>query len=217
MVIIMRNRNNKKASLIACADLHFRSDTPQARIDDFQQAMWGKWEQICELSSENDKCPILVAGDIGHKSEWSDDLLRKFILSTNDTGQVVVSIGQHDLKNHSLPLWKESGIGVLDAAEAITLLLEDSYLLKEQNIVIYPFPWRVPISPPGDTKRFQIAMTHQMVIEGNKEEWPGQSSTGAKKLLIDFPQYSIILSGDNHKPFVVEYKGRYLLQMKQIF
>ena len=30
-------------------------------------------------------------------------------------------------------------------------------------------------------------------------------------LLKKFPEYDLILTGDNHKPFVVEYEGRYLV------
>ena len=55
-----------------------------------------------------------------------------------------------------------------------------------------------------------IAITHQMIIE-NKPLWPGQEALKGHQVLKKFPEYQLILSGDNHNAFVAEYKGRKLV------
>jgi len=55
-----------------------------------------------------------------------------------------------------------------------------------------------------------------MVIQNTKEElWPGQSKeTGvntAEGLLRKYPNYKLIVSGDNHQPFAYHFRGRWLV------
>jgi len=49
-----------------------------------------------------------------------------------------------------------------------------------------------------------------MIIE-DKELWPGKIVPKGNSLLEKFPEYSLILSGDNHLPFVCEKDGRFLI------
>jgi predicted phosphodiesterase len=53
---------------------------------------------------------------------------------------------------------------------------------------------------------------HQMVYQG-KLPWPGCTDPMAAKLLRKYPQYDLIVTGDNHKPFVEEYEGRILVNV----
>ena len=68
MTQFKRTRKTKsKADAILCADLHIRPDTPICRTDDFFDAMSKKIDFILSLSKEHN-CPILMAGDLGHKA-----------------------------------------------------------------------------------------------------------------------------------------------------
>ncbi len=206
---------------ILAADLHFRADVPKARIDDFQAVMWGKWEAILDLSAGHNSCPILVAGDLGHKAEWPNWLLEKFMTVGYDQkisfGEIIVVPGQHDLPNHSMDALNKSALGVLAAAGKITLL-HSSENYDCGPYLVYSYPWGFPIENVdrtkqkyGREKKFQVAMTHQLVIEGNVADWPGQQCVSGLDLLKRFPEYDLILSGDNHIPFTVEYEGRLLV------
>lgn len=201
---------------ILTADLHIRADKPRARIDNFQEAMWRKFEFILALSDRNGACPILAAGDLGDESEWPNWLLREFIypIATGHPKEIFVIPGQHDLPNHNIKLWPKSALGVLSAKETIYLLLEDPMPVNctTDAVVAHPFPYGVPITRPEKTGAiYNIAMSHQFVLEGKGKGWETEKGTPGLSLLKKFPEYDLILTGDNHKPFVVEHQGRLLV------
>jgi DNA repair exonuclease SbcCD nuclease subunit len=187
---------------ILAADLHIRADTPQCRTDDFTAAMWKKLQFINDLANEHN-IPILIAGDLGHRSQWPNWLLEKFMSIISDI-EIIAIAGQHDLPGHNLEAIPQSGFGVLKRA---------GYILSFSKIIphidFFPFGTGIEKSIYNKNKLI-IAMTHQMVIE-DKPYWPGQVASSAKLLLKKFPDYKLILSGDNHQPFVVEYEGRLLV------
>lgn len=223
MTTLKRQKQFKKADAILSADTHLRPDAPTCRTDNFFVAQDKKLDFILDLCKKND-CPLLVAGDFGHKAlnnGWPTWFLRHIINKLKDT-EVFVIPGQHDLPNHRLDLWKQSGIGVLHEAEAIQVLLNDyrtitvnpSNTFPTSKFVLFPFPYGAKITSIIRNKfEFDVpvvAMSHQMVIE-NTELWPGQTAQTGHQLLKQFPEYDLILSGDNHNPFVVEYKNRLLV------
>lgn len=206
------------ADAILCADLHIRPDTPICRTDDFFAAMEKKIDFILGLSI-NHNCPILVAGDLGTwplNNGWPTWLLEWFIKKVGFNRQFICIPGQHDLPNHKLDLFEKSGMGVLNAAKAIqTIGLNDStYTTAKKHIFeIVPFPYSKEIKTiyknPLPLPRL-IAMTHQMIIE-DKKLWPDQNAPKGHQILKKFPEYQLILSGDNHNAFVAEYEGRKLV------
>jgi DNA repair exonuclease SbcCD nuclease subunit len=56
----------------------------------------------------------------------------------------------------------------------------------------------------------RILVWHKMNYKG-KAPWPGCTDPSALKLLKKYPQYDLILTGDNHKTFTEEYEGRRLV------
>ena len=203
-------RKKVKANAILCADLHIRPDTPICRTDDFFGAMECKIDFILNLSKEHD-CPILIAGDIGNKPQWPNWLL-EWAINKFKGHEIICIPGQHDLPNHRLDLWEKSGVGVLHAAGAIRLII-DQIVRSDLDLPIFftsYFPYGIKLQSPATSHRPAIALTHQMIIE-NKPLWPGQEAPKGNNLLKKFPEYDLILSGDNHNPFVAEYQGRKLV------
>ena len=49
-----------------------------------------------------------------------------------------------------------------------------------------------------------------MVYEG-KKSWPGMKAGNALDMLKRLNGYDLIITGDNHKQFTVEYNGRWLI------
>jgi len=194
---------------ILTADWHIRADVPQCRIDDFEMSMWNKVKFICDLADKHD-VPILLAGDLGHRSQWPNWLIEKFMSIIDEVDEIeIMSIpGQHDLPEHNLEMVSRSAYGILIRSKHIYEDGDayDNIVIRDYKYGISHFPYGVEIKK---TKRL-IAMTHQMVIE-DKPEWPGQIANSAKSLLKKFPGYKLILSGDNHKPFVVKYKDQILV------
>ena len=186
---------------VLTSDWHIRADTPQCRTDDFTTAMWKKVQFIADLADKHE-IPILLAGDLSHRPQWPNWLIEKFMSIVPDV-EIIAIAGQHDLPGHNLEAIPQSGFGVLMRAGYIREGYPDSY--------IQTFPFGTEIKPPFDDGwKVNVAITHQMVIE-DKPYWPGQVASSAKSLLKKFPGYKLILSGDNHQSFVVEYEGRLLV------
>lgn len=229
-----RKQTTKKADAILCADVHIRADTPTCRTDDFFVAMEKKIDFILALSREHN-APVLVAGDLGQKPQWSNWLLEWFIKKLSpivnrsglNTNWICIP-GQHDLPGHQISQFEKSGIGVLIAANIIETIgiahTKDEIFINHFDTIIpaekygfhiVPFPYGAEMKSLGWGREYEIpnmpmiAMTHQMVIE-NKILWPGQEAPKGHQLLKQYPEYQLILSGDNHLPFVAEYEGRIL-------
>jgi DNA repair exonuclease SbcCD nuclease subunit len=200
-------------SAILTADWHIRATSPLCRTDEFFRALVGKVIFILSLSNKYN-CPILVAGDIGDKAQWPNWLLEWFIRTINKAEVDIIAIpGQHDLPYHRLDILERSGLGVLHATEAIDVR-SSTFVTIEKDFNLITFPYSMPIDHfkiNRETGNYpKIAMTHQMVIE-DKPLWPGQIDPKGAQLLKKFPEYDLILSGDNHIPFTCEHKGRLLV------
>lgn len=228
MTQFKRTRKTKSnADAILCADLHIRTDTPLCRTDNFFAAIEKKIDFILALSKKHE-CPILMAGDLGHKAQWPNWLL-EWLISKIDEQKIICIPGQHDLPNHRIDLFEKSGMGVLDAAKKVEAIgffhkedkiigchLPSKSIIKNYGIHITPFPYGMEMKSLGWGKEYgmvdmpMIAMTHQMVIE-NKPLWPGQEAPKGNALLKKYPEYQLILSGDNHNSFTVEKDGRLLV------
>lgn len=202
----MRKRTISTA--ILCADLHIRANVPISRTDDFLNAQWEKLNFIFALCEEN-KCPLLIAGDVGDKPQWPNWLLEKVMSIINQYKiDIFCILGQHDLPEHRLDYWQKSGCGVLDRSGSISIVQERS--VSDGIFDLYPFSYGVEIVEPEISKLPTVAMVHQMVVE-KKDLWPGQQAPKGHELLKKFTGYDLILSGDNHGPFVSEYENRLLV------
>ncbi len=203
-------KHNMKTSAILTADIHIRSDTPICRTDDYIQSQFDALKFIFELCRK-ENCPLLIAGDVGNKSQWPNWLLEKFISLVNIHKVKIIAIpGQHDLPEHRSDYWKKSGCGVLHEAGVITLLGNHNPTFQMNDFFINAFGYGDNIHKPSNIFPIQIAMIHQMVIK-DKPLWAGQIASKGKELLQKFPEYSLILSGDNHQFFIVKHKGRLLV------
>jgi DNA repair exonuclease SbcCD nuclease subunit len=184
----------KKADLILCADLHIREDQPICRTDDYELAQDRKIDFLLKLQDKHN-CNILCAGDLFNKAKSSKSLeiymMNKLVDNNND---FFVIPGNHDLPNHNIDNINDSSIGILH--NAFMLRLEECKLDT--------------IHPAYISKK--IGMIHSLIHRNKPYKADGKIiSTKAIKILKDNPEYDLILSGDNHKTFGEEYKGRLLV------
>lgn len=194
-----------KVDAVLCSDIHYRSDIPRCRVDDFQSAMNNKLEFIFNLCRQYN-VPLFCGGDVGDKPIWPDWLLTKFIKLAKDV-KIYSALGQHDLPGHSLEEFERSGCGVLGAGNVIEFYT-DTYPM---GVGIFMAHWDKEIPHINNEMHSSpVLLTHRLVIQG-KKEWPDQQAYIAENLLKEWPQYKLILSGDNHIPFVVKYQGRLLV------
>lgn len=176
-------KNNKPYNFIACADTHLRDTVPYARTDDYWAAQEKKFQFLIDTANERN-CDIYCAGDFFHRAKsssfleaWTIDKLRH--LTQN---KFYVIPGQHDLPNHNIELLEHSSLWVLRQADMIDLC-------------------STPFEEPFFFEDHGIMLIHKMIHQN--VPIPGvMGSTKAMSLLKKYPEARIIISGDNHRPFM---------------
>lgn len=178
-----RTKSFRKADAIFTSDWHLRESIPICRTDNYWKAMWRKIDSIAELQRKND-CVVLHAGDFYDHWKPSPFLLRTTIKHIPD--QFYTLYGQHDLPQHNLQLVDKCGINVLEIANRINVL-DGAH-------------WGQTPSVSMRIKGRKILVWHKFNYQG-KRPWPGCTAPTANKLLRDYPEYDVILTGDNHQSF----------------
>jgi len=207
----------KAPAAILTSDWHIRGDRPICRTDNYLEAQKRKIETIISLALKYD-CPIIIAGDIGHKPIWGDRLLNQTIETLQVDVPIIAIAGQHDLLHHKLNEWKEGGLGVLDKSLK-NFTVQTGYLTigKQDNIGIHCFPYSKQITNEEQTRDKLVAVCHTMVLKSQKDKlWHDQIASSAKWHLKKYPCYDLIVTGDNHQSFAIEYEGRWLVNAGSI-
>jgi len=211
----------EQPTAILAADLHIREDVPLCRTDDFFQAQETKLCWLCKLQERLD-CPLIIAGDI--YDHWKPS---PFLLgwSLKVLPQFYAVAGQHDLPQHRLGLLHKSGFYVLQKADKLKLLKgsrkpKNGETEKRTFSVLsdrteaatrcYGYSYGETLrNPEPETGRRTMAVAHRLVWK-TILPYPGCTAESAKQLLKKHP-YDLIVTGDNHKPFVEKYRGRLLV------
>lgn len=202
----------KNVEFIVCSDLHYRATIPEARTDDYFQAQRTKIMFIKELQEKYD-CPVLCAGDVFDRwntppefEGWAIGIWPK---------KFITIPGQHDLPQHNRLNFPKSSLHVLWVAEKVDVINYDfeRHYYEIENVLISGFPWGVEPEPyDGDSKKFKIALIHTLTVEDKNDFLVEKAGAiTAKSLMKKLDGYDLIVSGDNHKRFVVEGKKQLLI------
>lgn len=184
-----------KIDLILTADWHLREDNPPCRTDDFQKAQWSKVRQVSELQRKLN-VPVLHAGDLFHHWKPSPNLISTSILNIPDDFYTVA--GQHDLPQHNMDLIEKSGLYTLLTAKAL------NWLNTGGN-------WGEGVGSFFSYEGRKVGVWHHFVWNGKDKPWFDCNEVTARQVLKENPEFDLIVTGDYHRPFVYEYKGRLLV------
>lgn len=197
-----------KPTAILTADWHLRDTQPICRTDDFWESQWIKAYYISAIQKRY-KCPIIHAGDLFHTWKTSPYLLSASIaffsqleLGDEEGPAFLTVYGNHDLPQHSMELAQRSGMHTLHTAQNITILSNGHWGEAAPNGSISELL-------AGDAFE-NVAVWHKFTYTGNKP-WPSCTEPTAEQILRKFSKYKLIVTGDNHTPFVIKYKGRLLV------
>ena len=187
---------------IACtADWHIRSDTPKSRCDeDYVGTQFSKVKQILAYCVANGIKVLLVAGDVFDKARvprWLSNRYMELFIEYSNHVVVVACAGQHDQIHHTLNL-ENTSLGTLIAAQVI---------VRDLNS-IQVCDWGDEIDHTKSDAEDGILVLHATVVEK-----PGSVITGAITAdeILGRYNHRFIITGDNHKPFVVKRDGRTLV------
>jgi DNA repair exonuclease SbcCD nuclease subunit len=192
-----------KVDLILTSDWHLRENAPVCRTDNFWKTQWGKTLVIKGLQQHYD-CPVLHGGDLFHHWKPSPRLLSETMNFM--PAQFHTVYGQHDLPQHNFKEQFRSGIFTLETAGKLKVLpgIHWGQLPEEME-------YASSLDIPYTRKDYRsVLVWHHMVWQGRRP-WPGCTDPSAKAVLKKYSEYDLILTGDNHKPFVEEYQGRLLV------
>ena len=180
-------RIERKPSLILTSDWHLREDTPTCWTGDFQEEQWLSVTFVSKLQ-EQYNCPVIHAGDLFHHWKPSPWLLTQ---ASALLPQSFVSIyGQHDLPQHNLELKDKSGlynlmingrVGIPDRGCHYGQIptVEMAFIIKDKRVLLWHH--MTYITPP----------------------FPGATGGNVISILKKYPQFDLLVTGDNHQSFCV--------------
>lgn len=190
----------KKATAILCSDFHLREDIPVCRTDDFWTAQWEKVDFI-HMLAKAEGCPVIHAGDLFHHWKPSPYLLSTTIDLLPPNFWTVY--GQHDLPQHNLELVEKCGINVLKTAGKLKVLHGLHWGQEPEK------PFRPENIHSMNCNGMEVLVWHHMTYI--TPPFPGAEGGQAQGLLKKYPEYSLIVTGDNHQSFYTKFKGRLLV------
>ena len=195
----MKRANNiKRVDAILCSDIHLRESAPVCfkEPDVFFTEQWDALQTLKELQ-EKHNCPVYCGGDLFDYWKPSPWLLSKTIEHLPKEFYTV--IGNHDVPQHNLDLIDKCGVNVLAKAGKLAILNETHFGTKPTTVI--------------DLIGKGLIVWHVMVWDGKNVPYQtfDETTSSAKKLLKKYKEADVMLTGDNHLPFVVEHKGAVLI------
>ena len=193
--------------ILAASDLHITNKTPINRKDDYPKSCLNKFKQLLNLTMKTKYKTLLIGGDFfdSHTAPYSVTKQIVNILYSFPEVNIYVVPGQHDQRWHRTGL-DNTPLGLLSEYPNVSILKNDK-VTKIGKITVIGAGWN-----EEPKKKADILVTHQMVIKKEKL-FPNQKnySKGISLLTKKYPWAKCIISGDNHAPFKIQYKGRFLV------
>ena len=187
-----------KPTLILTADWHLRETIPVCRTDDFWIEQWRKVQWISNLQKKYN-CSVIHSGDLFHHWKPSPFLLNTTI--QNLPKQFYTVYGNHDLPQHNLAESNKCGVDVLLNA-GVLQVLSGTHFGKE------------PVTPSltiSDDKIHRKVLVWHVLTFKKQLPFPGCTELSAMEILKKYPEYDLIVTGDNHKTFTARLDGRILV------
>lgn len=202
----------KTPTAILTADIHLDDNVPVSRTDDFYEVMFNK-VQFIEALQEKYDCPVLDAGDLCNKWKPSLSLLADAVRHLPLKFYTVP--GNHDLPSHNINNLYKSGLGLLDTVGTVNIL-DANLPLKFEHSGVSIHVYGCAYGQEPTRRRLEngnvlnVLVFHTDVYTG-KIPWPGCLFPTAKKVMKKYGKFDLIVTGHNHKPFVVDHGGTLLV------
>ncbi len=189
---------------LVTGDWHIDKDKIKTRKDNVLAACADKLGQIFQIAKSNNCKAILQPGDF-FESHKANDFLKQFVINFLKSDMAHIPIytvfGQHDLRYHSSDI-DNTPLKVLHSAGVVSLLGEKPLIYPQDRIYIYGASWYEEI--PEMIEKLEgtnILVLHKMIVD--EKIWEGQEDHTFGKILLMKNKYDLIVSGDNHKHFIM--------------
>ncbi|KKL69880.1 hypothetical protein LCGC14_2110530 [marine sediment metagenome] len=202
---------------ILLSDLHLSWDNPLARMDDLVKVQFEKLKFVLDYAERMD-VPILTAGDFFDRPRsWY--LLPKIIqFLLKYQGNIYTIYGQHDTYLYSETTRDSTSLGILNEFALIHCLSEypKTFVLNlgKKQVKIYGSNYGERLLFSNKDKQpneryIKILIIHAPI--STAPLFPGHEITHADKFLEKHPEFDLILCGDIHRDFIIERKGRFIV------
>lgn len=191
-------------NLLLIGDLHLRLSNPKNRIDDYWEAFKRKMSYAYSIYKSNDCSYLIQPGDFfdSHKANSQTKAEAILLLQKLNEPKIITVFGQHDLKHHSQQ--ENTPIAVLSAANLIKPLYNTSYKIAD-SVYLYGASWGEEFPEIENERALNILVTHTFVTE---EPEIGIEKYATTNNLFSSTKFDLIVSGDNHKSFMIKKKER---------
>ena len=184
------------------SDLHAQYENPVARLDDYFDTLIRKLRWVRETIGRD--TPLIIAGDI-----WDVGKPRNFLKMHGPMCDALKNChtiyGNHDASFHSAQYLPETAYASIDRVLGCHL----DKVRPMGDFELHPFNFGTEIQHEDAVYDLpMIAVSHQFVYQ---KKLPFDKGVSALYLLTEFPEYAIIITGDNHQHFIEEYDGRVLI------
>lgn len=192
------------------SDWHIRHTNPKCRTDNYANTIIKKLNWLSYLQKQERNIPIVSGGDLFDKDVYKSpsDVVQTLKLVSRYLPDMVGSIGNHSLLHRSYEYLEKSTISVLIASGKLHHI--QGHIDLDKHTRLHGFDYGT-----GGIKHSEdlidgcnIAIMHEYVSKKPNSLF---GKYVGKDLLKEFPEYQIILTGDNHTTFIEEYGGRFLI------
>ncbi len=188
--------------ILHTADWHLRADTPRCRQDpDWIETQRRAIREIVETANKL-KASLSIGGDIFHTPTVSAKIVNMFLDEIKLLNRPAsIMAGNHDLPYHSWTGVLDSSFGTLwtiATGKSPSILYTLSALGDYIN-----FGSTLGESNPGlaylrEDIKMDLLFLHELVFRTAKDLPPTDKAKTATELLAEYPDYKVILLGDNH-------------------
>lgn len=192
-------------------DMHLRSTVPEARLDDYLANQDAVLKWLRETFSDHIH---LCSGDVFHLARERSEPLTFAYEMARKLPEMHGVWGNHDLLYHSPEMKHKTTLGIMELINKFHSLPSGEPLVFAEDdafgpVRVYGFHYGEEITHNKNYRKgTSIAIYHGMVLD---EENAHVKGLMGRDILNEFPEYDIILTGDNHKQFVIADDSRVLI------
>lgn len=184
------------------SDLHLQYENPIARNDNYFETAIRKLEYVRKVIGPDTL--LIIAGDIFDVGKPRNILKMHGPVSKVLQGTKTI-YGNHDISFHQASYLPETAYASIDRVLNTHL----SKVTEYRDIEIHPFNFGLEIEHKESKYGLpMVAVSHQFVYQ---DKQPFDKGVSGIYLLTEYPEYDIIITGDNHQHFIIEYDGRVLI------
>ena len=203
---------------VLLSDLHLSWDNPIVRMDDLREVQFEKLRFVFDWVKRHGEPTILQAGDFFNSPRsWYTlpvviDLLNEYVYHEHSF-QIMGIYGQHDTYLYSETTRDATNLGVLNKIGLVDISCTRRERSTLDNSAIVGCNYGEEVS----SKDLSFLKNHEtkiLIIHApisTAPLFPGHEITHADKFLEKHPEFDLILCGDIHRDFIIERKGRFIV------